>query len=154
MPSAKRALEPPPLSPDLPLRRACEIYLLRRKPYLMPRSFEGYQYHFRMLQKFFDPNRQLSSFHEQHFRDYQKWRSEGGGPGKAGPSLINHELGALSQVLALADLWHPISKYFERLPERNWAPPLIRIPVTVKNGSRVRRVPLNEIALVAAADNR
>jgi integrase len=92
----------------------------------MPRSFEAYQYHFRTLQKFFDPNLLLSSFHEQHFRDYQKWRGEGGrGPGKVGPSLINHELGALSQVLALADLWHPISKYFERLPERNWSPPRV-----------------------------
>jgi integrase len=114
-------------------------------------------------------------------------------------------LGALSQVLALADLWHPISKYYERLPEPTWAPPrvltpaeedrflrfasrkvewktalsatlitgnstifgcelrtlrledlrldldppLIRVPVTVKNGYRVRSVPLNEIALEA-----
>jgi integrase len=31
-------------------------------------------------------------------------------------------------------------------------PPLIRIPVTVKNGYRVRSVPLNEIALVAVRD--
>jgi integrase len=114
-------------------------------------------------------------------------------------------LGALSQVLALADLWHPISKYYERLPEPTWAPPrvltaaeedrflrfasrkpewqtalnatlitgnstifgcelrtlvlenlrldlnppLIRVPVTVKNGYRVRSVPLNRIALAA-----
>ena len=80
-----------------------------------------YRYHFRILQKFFDPDRQLCSFHEQHFRDYQKWRSSDGG----GASLINHELGALSQVLHMAGLWHPISQYYERLPEKNWAPPKV-----------------------------
>jgi integrase len=126
MPSAERSLASPPLSPNLPLSEACETYLLRRKPYLTPRSFAAYQYHFRTLQKFFDPNLPLSSFHEQHFRDYQKWRSDRGAcPPKAGSSLINHELGALSQILALADLWHPISKYYERLPERDWAPPRV-----------------------------
>jgi integrase len=126
MPSAEPAVEPPPLSSGLPLGKACEMYLRRRKSYLTPRSLEAYRYHFRTLQKFFDPNLPLSSFHEQHFRDYQKWRIEGhAGPRKAGSSLINHELGALSQVLALADLWHPISKYYERLPERNWAAPKV-----------------------------
>ncbi|HEY1939949.1 MAG TPA: tyrosine-type recombinase/integrase [Candidatus Angelobacter sp.] len=126
----------------------------------------------------------------------------------AGSSLINHELGALAQVLELADLWHPISKYYERLPEKNWEapkvmtaeeeerfirfakrkpewrtalnsalitgnttiagcglrtlrladlrlkqdPPVIQVPSTVKNGNRVRGVPLNEAALAAILD--
>lgn len=196
----------PPLPPHLTLAQASRNYLERRKPYLKARSFAAYQYHFRTLQTFYDPQRQLSSFHEQDFRDYQKWRMKSHcGGRKAGASLINHELGALSQVLALADLWHPISKYYERLPEPTWAPPrvltaaeedrflrfaarkpewqtalnatlitgnstifgcelrtlrlenlrldlnppLIRLPVTVKNTYRVRSVPLNKIALTA-----
>jgi integrase len=196
----------PPLSGDLTLEQAASEYLERRRSYLKPRSFGAYQYHFRTLQAFYGPKKRLSSFHEQDFRDFQKWRTQSDrGRGKAGASLINHELGALSQVLALADLWHPISKYYERLPEPTWAPPrvltpaeedrflrfasrkvewktalsatlitgnstifgcelrtlrledlrldldppLIRVPVTVKNGYRVRSVPLNEIALEA-----
>jgi integrase len=110
-----------PFSPEISLQAACEAYLERRADKLKPRSHEAYRYHFRTLQKFFNPEMQLSGFHEQHFRDYQKWRAGA----KAGPSLINHELGALSQVLELADLWHPISKYYERLPEKNWAPPKV-----------------------------
>jgi integrase len=198
-----------PLSGDLTLKQASTEYLERRRPYLKPRSFEAYQYHFRTLQDFYGPQKKLESFHEQDFREYQKWRTQSDrGRGKAGSSLINHELGALSQVLALADLWQPISKYYERLPEPTWAPPrvltaaeenrflrfasrkqewktalsatlitgnstifgcelrtlrlehlrldldppLIRIPTTVKNGHRVRSVPLNEIALVAVRD--
>lgn len=196
----------PPLTGDLTLEQASSEYLERRRPYLKPRSFGAYQYHFRTLQAFYGPKKRLSSFHEQDFRDFQKWRTQSDhGQGKAGASLINHELGALSQVLALADLWHPISRYYERLPEPTWAPPrvltaaeedrflrfaarkpewktalsatlitgnstifgcelrtlrlehlrldldppLIRVPVTVKNGYRVRSVPLNEIALAA-----
>jgi integrase len=121
MAPVERALQEAPLHPRLRLHQACEAYLSRRKRYLRPRSLEAYKYHFRTLQGFFDPTKRLFSFHEGDFRDYQGWRSNCG----AGPSLINHELGALAQVLALADLWHPISKYYERLPERNWAPPKV-----------------------------
>ena len=124
--SANGKVHAPPLSPELPLNCACKTYLERREPHLRPRSLEAYEYHFRTLQSFFDPTKHLSSFHEGDFRDYQRWRSQSDtGHGKAGPSLINHELGALAQVLNLADLWHPISQYYERLPERNWAPPKV-----------------------------
>jgi integrase len=43
----------------------------------------------------------------------------------AGASLINHELGALAQVLDLAGLWHPINQYYERIPEKSWSPPKV-----------------------------
>jgi integrase len=200
---------PPPFSAELTLAQAAKKYLERRKSHLKSRSFEAYCYHFRTLEAFYGPEKRLSSFHEEHMRDYQKWRAQSGrGRGKAGASLINHELGALAQLLALADLWHPISKYYERLPEPAWTPPrvltpaeedrflrwaarkpewrtalnstlvtanstifgcelrtlrmehlrldldppLIRIPVTVKNRFRVRSVPLNDIALNAVRD--
>jgi hypothetical protein len=122
MPTDK--LQGPPLSPQLPLNRASEIYLARRKRHLTPRSVDAYNYHFRMLKRFFDPNRKLSSFHEGDLRAYQKWRSlPAAQHGKAGPSLINHEIGALAQVLKLAGLWVPISNYYERLPEIKCAHP-------------------------------
>jgi integrase len=116
-PSTKKKLTAP-FSPELSLNTACVTYLKRRTQYLKPRSLEAYQYHFKTLRGFFDPAKRLSSFHEEDLRRYQAWRTKSG----AGPSLINHELGALSQLLSLADLWHPISKYYERLPERNWTP--------------------------------
>jgi integrase len=120
MPHQRKELAAP-FSPELSLTTACVTYLKRRTQYLKTRSLEAYQYHFKTLQSFFDPSKRLSSFHEEDFRRYQAWRINSG----AGSSLINHELSALSQLLSLADLWHPISKYYERLPERNWTPPKV-----------------------------
>jgi integrase len=126
MPVNKLKVQGSPLSPKLSLSSACDIYVARRQRYLTPRSLEAYKYHFRTLTNFFDPNRTLSSFHEGDLRDYQRWRSlTDTDHGKAGPSLINHELGALAQVLKLAGLWIPISNYYERLPERNWTHPKV-----------------------------
>jgi integrase len=125
----KTKMQKPPLSPELRFNSACEKYLARRERHLMPRSLKAYKYHFRTLLSFFDPSRKLSSFHEGDFRDYQHWRGcSDAGPGKAGPSLINHELGALAQVLKLAGLWTPISNYYERLPEKNWTHPKVLTP--------------------------
>jgi integrase len=126
MPVDKLKVQGPPLAPELPLNRACEMYMARRKRHLSPRSLEAYKYHFRTLKSFFDPSRTLFSFHEGDLRDYQRWRGlTGSDHGKAGPSLINHELGALAQVLKLAGLWMPISNYYERLPEKNCAHPKV-----------------------------
>lgn len=126
MPSDKYKAQETPLSPELALNHAFEIYQARRKRHLSPRSLEAYQYHFRTLTSFFHPNRTLSSFHEGDLRDYQRWRSAPATDhGKAGPSLINHELGALAQVLELAGLWIPISNYYERLPEKTWTHPKV-----------------------------
>ena len=87
---------------------------------------------------FFNPGRTLSSFHEGDLRDYQRWRSLGDKDhGKAGPSLINHELGALAQVLNLAGLWTLISRYYERLPERNCTHPQV---LTAEEEERFLRV--------------
>ena len=110
-----------PFLPEMTLTDAAAAYLERRKDKLTERSYENYQYHFRTLERYFDPQKTLSSFHEGHFRDYQKQRAAAG----LGASLINHELGALVQILELANLWQPISRYYERLPEKNWAPPKV-----------------------------
>ncbi|HKD79527.1 MAG TPA: tyrosine-type recombinase/integrase [Candidatus Angelobacter sp.] len=42
--------------------------------------------------------------------------------------MINHELGALAQLLELADLWYPIKRYYEPLPAKNWSPPKVMTP--------------------------
>jgi integrase len=193
-----------PFSQTLSLSAACQSYLNRREHLLRPRSHEAYCYHFRTLQRFFSPDKSLSTFHEGDFREFQKWRVAHG----VGTSLINHEMGALAQILELADLWHPISKYYERLQERNWGPPkvmtpeeedrflrfggrkpewktalnsalltgnttiagcglrtlqlrnvrlkqdppVILVPITVKNSNRVRGIPLNDVALAAMCE--
>ena len=67
MPADECKVHAPPLSPELPLYRACETYLARRARHLRPRSLEAYAYHFRTLKSFFGPNRLLSSFHEGDF---------------------------------------------------------------------------------------
>jgi integrase len=110
-----------PINQNLSLSVAARAYLSRREHHLKPRSQEAYRYHFRTLQRFFTPDKILSSFHEGDFREYQRWRIAAG----AGTSLINHELGALAQVLDLADLWVPISRYYERLPDKDLGPPKV-----------------------------
>lgn len=115
-----------PLSPDSRLDEAFCIYLNRRKFVLKRRSIDNYRFHFRYLIKFFGPEKRLETFHEGSFRDYQQSRSRSEPDhSAAGPSCIYHELNALAQVLELADLWHPIRKYYEPLPLRNWAPPRV-----------------------------
>jgi len=68
----KTKVQKTPLSPELRLNSACEIYLARQKRHLRPRSLEAYQYHFRTLMSLFDPKRELASFHEGDFRNYQR----------------------------------------------------------------------------------
>lgn len=88
----------------------------------------------------FGPDKRLESFHEGDLREYQRWRSTAGeGRCAAGSSCINHELNALAQVLALADLWHPIDKYYEPLPLENWAPPRVLTPEEEDRFFRVAR---------------
>jgi integrase len=62
---------------------------------------------------------QLREIHVGHFEQYQKMRTAGeGGMRRAGPSLVNHELNTLSQILARANLWAPIMPHYKplRLP--------------------------------------
>jgi len=107
-----------PISAQTTLGEASRAYLDRRQCNLKPRSVEAYSYHFKTLQRFFDPDKPLGLFHEADFREFQNWRLATG----AGASLINHELGALAQLLQLADLWNPISRHYERLRQANWTP--------------------------------
>lgn len=59
----------------------------------------------------------LREIHIGHFEQYQKMRTAGeGGMRAAGPSLVNHELNTLSQILARANLWTPIAPHYRPLP--------------------------------------
>jgi integrase len=107
-----------PFLTKMTLAQAFRSYLERRKDRLSPRSLKAYRYYFRTLERFFKPDQMLSTLDAGQFHEYQRWRASDG----AGPSLINHELGALAQVLKLADLWHPISQDYKRLHGKSWVP--------------------------------
>jgi hypothetical protein len=49
---------------------------------------------------------------------YQTKRSQ-----ETGPSLVNHEVNVLSQILRLAVCWGPISDLYKPLRERKWQKP-------------------------------
>jgi hypothetical protein len=102
MPAQKDDVKDFPISAEVPLNQACDIYLARRSLHLRIRSFQAYKYHFRTLMSFFDPNRPLSTFHEGDLRDYQRWRSlPGPNQRKAGPSPegSKKKLGKLKIIL-------------------------------------------------------
>ena len=61
----------------------------------------------------------LDQIHIGHLEQYQALRSAGdGGLHAAGPSLVNHELNTLSQILTRANLWAPLAPHYKplRLP--------------------------------------
>lgn len=59
----------------------------------------------------------LGDIHIGHFEQYQKLRTAGEGElRRAGPSLVNHELNTLSQILTRANLWAPIAAHYKPLP--------------------------------------
>lgn len=61
----------------------------------------------------------LGEIHIGHFEQYQQMRSAGReGMHRAGPSLVNHELNTLSQILSRANLWAPLAPHYKpmRLP--------------------------------------
>ncbi|HZC22788.1 MAG TPA: tyrosine-type recombinase/integrase [Candidatus Binatia bacterium] len=61
----------------------------------------------------------LREIHIGHFEQYQQLRTAGeAGLRHAGPSLVNHELNTLSQILSRANLWAPLAPHYKpmRLP--------------------------------------
>ncbi len=58
----------------------------------------------------------LSDIRATHFEEYQKHRRAGtAGMRRAGPSLINHELNTLSQILDRVGLWASIKDHYDPL---------------------------------------
>jgi integrase len=74
--------------------------------------------HIKMLNRYFR-DMKLHKIHVGHMRDYQQARRENRAEVwklPAGPSLINHEMSVVQQVLKMAKLWGPIADVYQPLP--------------------------------------
>lgn len=77
-----------------------------------------YEHHVSTLSRFFGET-PLGRINIGHLRQYQLARmtnSEQAWKNKAGPSLINHELSVVQQVLKRSGRWGYMAKYYEPLP--------------------------------------
>lgn len=97
---------------------AGQHWLETRRPYLKVRTFEMYQHHLKTLSRFFG-DITVEKIHLGHLRQYQLGRMTNMGNTwhrKAGPSLINHELSVVQQVLKRAGRWKHLAHHYEPLP--------------------------------------
>lgn len=103
---------------SLPFAQAAPLWLEERRNKLAPKTFHDYEYYVRNLGKFFG-SLTLREISNGHLRIYQQMRATNE-PNTwkqpAGPSLINHELNALAQILTRAGLWSELEKFYEPLP--------------------------------------
>lgn len=103
---------------------ASALWLSEHKLYISERTVKDYEFYFRALNRFFG-DLALREIHIGHIQEYQKQRSEKvyiqtlDGKRKkiagAGPSVVNHEINALSQVLERAGLWTEINRFYRPL---------------------------------------
>ncbi len=108
----------PDLLLSLKFSSAAENWLSTRKPYLKERTFYMYGHHIATLAKFFG-ELAVQKIHLGHLRQYQLARmSNSGGmwERRAGPSIINHELSVVQQVLKRAGRWKNLAHHYEPLP--------------------------------------
>lgn len=148
----------------LPFREVVPIWKeLRTNDHnLKPRTHESTDGYLAALEKFFADLR-LDKIHAGHLREYQTARernllcvTDGGGNArvyspwkrKAGPSLINHELNVLEQILKHCKLWAPLHPYYFPRPVPGWSPRAIpEEDVAAAIREAVQRHP--EVALAA-----
>jgi len=90
--------------------QASAVWLESRIRYISPRTAHDYKQYLSALVPFFG-SLTLEEIHIVHIREYQKQRSE-----KAGSLRVNHELGAMQQILKRAGLWAAIEAHYETLP--------------------------------------
>lgn len=102
----------------LNFREAARIWFDTHVPHIGAGTKRHYTNCINRLTTFFG-ELMLGEIHVGHFEQYQKLRSAGEcGFHRAGPSLVNHELNTLSQILTRANLWAPIAPHYKplRLP--------------------------------------
>jgi len=102
-------------------------WLETRKPVLREGTFRAYCYHIHTLNRYFAEIK-LDKIHVGHMRDYQQARGENRGDmwmANAGPSIINHELSVVQQVLKRARLWAPLADVYEPLPLPSFQKPKV-----------------------------
>jgi integrase len=105
---------------------AAALWLSTRKPYLKERTFYMYGHHIETLDRFFG-ELTIGKIHLGLLREYQKARVNNAIPlpnhefnkawqRKAGPSVINHEMSVMQQILKRAGRWKLIAHHYEPLP--------------------------------------
>lgn len=97
---------------------AAAVWLQTRKPYLKERTFYMYGHHIETLDKFFG-ELPVGKIHLGHLRQYQAARISNldkAWQRRAGPSIINHEMSVMQQILKRAGKWKAIAHHYEPLP--------------------------------------
>lgn len=127
---------------SLGLFAAAEVWLAGKvSRRLLPKTIECCEGQIRALKQFFG-DMPLADFHAGSLRAYQIARSEGSGCFAApdgtrrpvGASAVNHELGALKQMLTRArvddrhSVWDSIRDFYAPLREPAWKPPRVYSP--------------------------
>ena len=108
----------PPIPKFVNFKQASEIWLARKaERFPKPKTMESYGLYLKSLLPFFGDMR-LRQIDAASVLAYQTKRSH-----EAGPSLVNHEINVLSQILRLAVCWGPISDSYKPLKERAWQKP-------------------------------
>jgi integrase len=108
----------PPIPKFVNFRQASELWLARKvERFPRPKTLESYRLYLKSLLPFFGDMR-LRQIDAASVLAYQMKRSH-----EAGPSLVNHEINVLSQILRLAVCWGPISDSYKPLKEREWQKP-------------------------------
>jgi integrase len=90
-------------------QNAAPIFLSFKENSISKRTREMYVYHLRELNVFFGPMT-LQSIHIGHIQAYQEKRKA-----EVGPSLVNHELNVLKQMLTKAGTWKEIKEWYHPL---------------------------------------
>lgn len=106
---------------------AAQLWLESRRMYLRPRPFYLAGQHVKNLNRFFE-DMPLTKIHIGHIRQYQMQRTHNENKlwaKRAGPSIINHEVSALQQILKRAGEWEKIAEHYEALPLPRWKPPKV-----------------------------
>jgi integrase len=102
------------------LKEAGEVWLSQKKwKRRKPKTIECCGGYLRALLDFYG-DMPLQEFHAGSLLAYQEHRIK-----TVGPSAINHELNALSQILRQAGLWAKLKDYYGPLPEPQWQKPKV-----------------------------
>jgi integrase len=103
------------LLPSLTFAEAAPIWYAAHSRHVSAGTRRHYTNCIARLLSFFRETR-LDEIRIGQLEHYQKLRTKGeGGLHAAGPSLVNHEMNTLSQILRRVDLWAPIDPHYKTL---------------------------------------
>jgi site-specific recombinase XerD len=102
---------------SLNVQQAGREWMEIKRPLVRARTIHDYKQHLKPLGAFF-AEMPLENIQTEHLREYQKHRIAQ----KVGPTVINHEIGTLGQILKEARTWHTVQPYYKPLPESREGP--------------------------------